>query len=688
MEKKIKRLLSSVLLMSFLVSLLAGQKIEVHAADVDAELVMEKIQALQELDFSDPDQDLSEVREPVVYARHLYSKLEDPSVIPEDMVRILEEAEGKVLNLWIQELMPLDSFMDSGMMWTVDEQYSALTEELGETEAAELVPNYQAVDEFYQTVVPQLEEKKRTDYAAAMSVQEQNDQMQVLDLRDQPEAEAARNAYESLTDDQKAYVTNYPLLKKAETQNAEWEGSEVPDFAPKNIVYSGSRSSSYGVGTPWLSADQWGEVASDMQGYFPDSQSTMVWIIGSLKDDGVHLEFDRPDWLTEEWLAEKPYRSLDNIAFGEPDVEGHASHEDYFDYFDEKGIRVYLQVEPGFSDVKTLMDILMEEYGSHPCIAGFGVDVEWYWGVEEDSGLPVTDALAEDWDTHLKEWNPDYRLFLKHYNADYLPPTYRSDILFVDDSQSFGSMNGDALGQYDENLDDVLGFIPEFREFAKTFAGNEVLYQIGYGPDRMWYYTLDEPVIQSLGERLAEVTDQNCGIIWVDFSLKDPMTFPELMSREEQLDALKELIGYFRNADSDMVGKRFAAGEATYTDAMFVKRINQLVDELSEEDRTSLRSSFVTEEEKEALAGYEDVQAKAIDIRIAALPDPLREKDEPIVQEIRNDYDRLTEAQKAQVTRSIPDAQPSSAGSLAIGWGILSAAVIVLLCLGIRKRKA
>lgn len=317
---------------------------------------------------------------------------------------------------------------------------------------------------------------------------------------------------------------------------------------------------------------------------------------------------------------------------------------------------------------------------------------EWMWNgtgdVEEDSGLPVTDALAEDWDTHLKEWNPDYRLFLKHYNADYLPPTYRSDILFVDDSQSFGSMNGDALGQYDENLDDVLGFIPEFREFAKTFAGNEVLYQIGYGPDRMWYYTLDEPVIQSLGERLAEVTDQNRGIIWVDFSLKGPMTFPELMSREEQLDALKELIGYFRNADSDMVGKRFAAGEATYTDAMFVKRINQLVDELSEEDRTSLRSSFVTEEEKEALAGYEDAQAKAIGIRIAALPDSLREKDEPIVQEIRNDYDRLTDAQKAQVTRSIPDAQPSSAGSSAIGWGILSAAVIVLMCLGIRKRKA
>lgn len=117
-----------------------------------------------------------------------------------------------------------------------------------------------------------------------------------------------------------------------------------------------------------------------MQGYFPDSQSTMVWIIGSLQDDGVHLEFDRPDWLTVEWLAEKPYRGLDSIAFGEPDVEGHVSHEDYFDYFDEKGIRVYLQVEPGFSDVKTLMDILMEEYGSHPCIAGFGVDVEWYWG--------------------------------------------------------------------------------------------------------------------------------------------------------------------------------------------------------------------------------------------------------------------------------------------------------------------
>jgi len=34
--------------------------------------------------------------------------------------------------------------------------------------------------------------------------------------------------------------------------------------------------------------------------------------------------------------------------------------------------------------------------GLHKCVVGFGVDVEWYYGVDEDSGLPVTDALAQE----------------------------------------------------------------------------------------------------------------------------------------------------------------------------------------------------------------------------------------------------------------------------------------------------
>ena len=600
---------------------------------------------------------LSIVREPVVYARYLYERLskDDKSSIDEDVMKELTIAEAKVLDLWIQELMPFDSFADSGMSWVIDEQYEGLSETLSESELAQYVPHYEKLEEFYEKVVPTLQAKKRNDYAKAMEVEKIINEMQVLKLSDKPEAQSARKAYDTLTDDQKAFVTNYELLKKAENNIAKWENKDLPHKAPQNIIYSGTRSSNYGPGTPWLSTEQWGSVIKDMKTYFPNSESTMVWIIGSLSGSGVNLEFSRPDWLTEEWLAEKPYRSLDNIKFSEPTREGHEAHETYFDYFDKLGVKVYLQVESGYSDMRTLMDIVMKEYGHHQCIAGFGVDVEWYWGVSEDSGLPVTDELAKLWDEHLKSLNTEYRMFLKHYNANYLPETYRSDIIFVNDSQSFGSINGDALGQYDENLDDVLGFVPEFKNFADTFAPNDVIYQIGYKPDRMWYYTLEDSIIQSLGEKLAEVTSQNCGIAWVDFTLKDNLTFPQLVDDTKKLSNLKELIGYFRPAGSNMVGKRFNAGEATYSDAMFVKRLNTMIESLTTKEQEDLWALFTSDKDQQSLTMFKQAQAKSIDLRIQNLPQTLREKDVVTVQEIEADYNKLTAEQKALVGEKIPD---------------------------------
>ena len=73
-----------------------------------------------------------------------------------------------------------------------------------------------------------------------------------------------------------------------------------------------------------------------------------------------------------------------------------------------------------------------------------------------DAGLPITDAMAEDWNEHLKSINPSYRMFLKHYNHRWLPPTYRSDILFCDDSQSIGSIDGEVKGMYDDSRDSFL----------------------------------------------------------------------------------------------------------------------------------------------------------------------------------------------------------------------------------------
>ena len=44
-----------------------------------------------------------------------------------------------------------------------------------------------------------------------------------------------------------------------------------------------------------------------------------------------------------------------------------------------------------------LIDLLYQQYGHHPSVIGFGVDVEWYRKDLAKFGKPVTDAEAQAW---------------------------------------------------------------------------------------------------------------------------------------------------------------------------------------------------------------------------------------------------------------------------------------------------
>jgi hypothetical protein len=67
-------------------------------------------------------------------------------------------------------------------------------------------------------------------------------------------------------------------------------------------------------------------------------------------------------------------------------------------------------------------------------------------------------------------------------------------------------------------LDD---FLSEFKEFADWFYPNTVMYQIGYRADKPWWGAIPAPIPKTLGEELAGRTRQDCGIVWVDFTLRD-----------------------------------------------------------------------------------------------------------------------------------------------------------------------
>lgn len=255
-----------------------------------------------------------------------------------------------------------------------------------------------------------------------------------------------------------------------------------------NIVYAGVRSSSYGA-APFPGPKGWSNAISSLTRRFAKSKPLAIWNVGVAHKGGCRLEFPTAN--------KRKYASIE--------FEPIDRHETYLDYFDKNGISVFLQVEPGNADVKTLMSLVMERYRHHRCVIGFGLDVEWYKNTRSgNNGTPVDEDTVRTWEQKLKSINVFYKLFLKHFDKSYLG-NYRGDVVFVDDSQSFRTMS-DLLAEYED--------------FAAHFYPNTVLFQIGYPMDRNWWKAFDNPPA-TLGSLLASKTKQDCGIIWVDFTMRD-----------------------------------------------------------------------------------------------------------------------------------------------------------------------
>jgi hypothetical protein len=222
-----------------------------------------------------------------------------------------------------------------------------------------------------------------------------------------------------------------------------------------------------------------------MSARFPGSVAGTIWIAGRLAGRGCELGFPG--------TSDDPL-----IRFSSTDL-----YEETLDLFDESGVRVWLQVEPGFASVETLIHLMLARYGHHRSVVGVGVDVEWFRSLDPDHGEPVSDADARTWLAAARSHDPAYRLFLKHWLVEKMPPTVREGLFFVDDSQTFPSL--DAM-------------IAEFADWGKAFAPSPVGYQFGYRSDRAWWSTLEDPPRQ-IGERLVARVPNLEGLYWVDFTV-------------------------------------------------------------------------------------------------------------------------------------------------------------------------
>jgi len=269
---------------------------------------------------------------------------------------------------------------------------------------------------------------------------------------------------------------------------------ETNDAAPGDntgpsdrTVLSGFRASRYGI-EPFPEASWWTSVGDQMATKLGNAQPAGIWILGTYQsDDSCKLDFPSDGG------------SYSNISFHGSDLG-----ESALDHFDQNGVKVFLQVESGAADMPTLIDLVLERYGHHSSVIGFGIDVEWLDPSDVPGGRQVTDAEAESWLAQVRSYDSSYQLMLKHFDKHRMPECYRDDgLYYVNDSQ----------GETEAAL------MAEFEEWANSFAPNDVGFQVGYETDKNWWGAYADPPID-LGTNLVQAHKNTAGIFWVDFTVE------------------------------------------------------------------------------------------------------------------------------------------------------------------------
>lgn len=265
------------------------------------------------------------------------------------------------------------------------------------------------------------------------------------------------------------------------------------------VSWAGMRASSYGI-SPFPEGKTWISWAGRVEALYPGSVGTFVWIVGNVTGNGPKR------FCTLNFPLDRRVEGVRDFPLDQ--------NEDFLSMCDRAGYAVWLQVEPGDSDLPALAEAVMERYRSHPSVRGFGVDVEWYRPAGTGgAGQPLGDDLARELDRRVKAVDRRFSVFLKHWDAAWLPPTYRSDLIFVNDSQGH------------ESLSSMKG---EFASWAARFYPNPVMFQIGYPADQRLWGGFSDPV-RELGNYLVAGLrpGQEIGIVWVDFTLRSVMESTE-----------------------------------------------------------------------------------------------------------------------------------------------------------------
>ena len=265
------------------------------------------------------------------------------------------------------------------------------------------------------------------------------------------------------------------------------------------VRWAGIRVSSYGIRGSFgednfPDPEAMSDYSLKVSSCYPESEGACILIVGTVSEKtwDCHLAFPLS-------------RNIDRTVGKDEDF-----YESYLSAFDETGCSVWLQVEPGEANLVELAQEVLNRYKHHSSVKGFGIDVEWYKTEGTGGyGTPLSDEEAAEVLAAVRKINPDYTLFVKHWDSGWLPDA-ADGLIFVNDSQQFRSL--------DQMKD-------EFSGWAFLYEPCPVMFQIGYNADRRVWGKMDNPVLE-LGTALQnECTFGNdLGIIWVDFTLSEAIS--------------------------------------------------------------------------------------------------------------------------------------------------------------------
>ena len=274
----------------------------------------------------------------------------------------------------------------------------------------------------------------------------------------------------------------------------------APSFKAENeIDWAGFRFSENGIKKKENfgkipEPDEWVKNVNKFRRNFKGpAKPTVLVLVNSIHDDcEAHFRFPAPDG----------FKETKYIKYNKKDT-----FEKILTKFDEKDFNVWLQIEPGENDLIELAKITFKHYGHHKCVKGFGLDLEWWHRKADKHGQALDDRTAKKVVEYVRSINKDYTVFAKHWRVNFMPPTYRDGMIFVDDSQGLKSTS---------NMQKT------FQKWAKAFPDNPVMFQIGYKADKpLW----KSSPIKFANDVIKAVSKYNkhVGIIWVDFTLKEAL---------------------------------------------------------------------------------------------------------------------------------------------------------------------